>query len=1035
MSQDFIPKIPIDLAAARAKLDSNGGKRLWQSIEQLSDSKEYRNYLENEFPANGGKPSEKSADHGEEELPEKLSGQHLDINRRDVMKLMAASAAMAGLSACTKLPTEKIVPYVRPPEEIIPGRPLFYATSMTQAGVATGLLVESHMGRPTKIEGNAEHPGSQGGTDVFMQASILDLYDPDRLRNVLYEGSLSSWADFSNAMGDARVNFGTHGTGMRILTGTVTSPTLGAQIKKLLTQFPEARWHQYEPSGGDSVREGTRLAFGKPMNPVYDFDQADVIVSLDADFLTTGSGHTRYTREFSTRRDLAAGPSSKLNRLYVVEPMPTSTGTMADHRLPLRASEVAGFAQQLAAAVGVSVAGGTTGVKVPADFVSAVGRDLTQHRGASLVIAGDYQPPFVHALAHAMNAALGNVGKTVAYTESIEVNPVNQMDSLRELVNDLNAGKVQFLLVLGVNPVYTAPADLNFGQAILKAKTRVYSGLMSDETGLLCHWNVPATHYLESWSDARAYDGSVSVTQPLIAPLYEGRSAHEIVALLTNDADKSAHTLIRDYWQSQRAEKGQAFEAFWETSLHDGVMANSALPASTATLRSDFVQQAPVAAGGDASSLEIVFRPDSTIGDGEYSNNAWLQETPKTVTRLTWDNAAMISPAMAQQMGFVTGDYVKLQIAGREAQAGIFIVPGHAENCVTLHLGYGRSRAGKIGTGPGFNANLLRTAAAPWMAAGLKITKTGESYSFASVQHQYNIDFDGHPSDATDFASDTALRRDLVQIGTLDDFRKNPAFAQNESNQVDYHGPSLYPNFKYDGYAWGMSIDLNRCVGCNACVVACQSENNISVVGKDQVERGRVMHWIRIDTYFRGGLDNPEVYYEPLPCMQCENAPCEYVCPVGATTHSPEGLNDMTYNRCVGTRYCSNNCPYKVRRFNFYLYSDYTTPSLFGVRNPNVTVRSRGVMEKCTYCVQRINAAKIRSEVENRTISDGEIITACQQACPAEAIVFGNINDPNSRVSKLKAQTRNYGLLVDLNTRPRTTYLARVRNPNPEIHG
>jgi molybdopterin-containing oxidoreductase family iron-sulfur binding subunit len=515
--------------------------------------------------------------------------------------------------------------------------------------------------------------------------------------------------------------------------------------------------------------------------------------------------------------------------------------------------------------------------------------------------------------------------------------------------------------------------------------------------------------------------------------LYEGHSAHEILALLTGDADKSAHALIREYWQSQRPEKGPAFEAFWETSLHDGVMSATALPASSATLRSDFAQQSTSAAG--ATGLEIVFRPDPTIGDGEYANNSWLQETPKPETRLTWDNAAMISPATAQRMGLTSGDYMTLQLAGREAKAGVFVVPGHADNSVTVHLGYGRSHGGKIGTGPGFNANLLRTTSAPWIALGLQMAKTGTTYDFASVQHQYNIDFEGHPSEQTDFASDTALRRDLVQIGNLEDFRKNPAFAQNESNQVDYHGPSLYPGFKYDGYAWGMSIDLNRCVGCNACVVACQSENNISVVGKDQVARGRSMHWIRIDTYFRGGLDNPEVYYEPLPCMQCENAPCEYVCPVGATTHSPEGLNDMTYNRCVGTRYCSNNCPYKVRRFNFYLYSDYTTPSLFGVRNPNVTVRTRGVMEKCTYCVQRINAAKIRTEVEGRTIHDGEIITACQQACPAEAIVFGDINDPTSRVSKLKAQTRNYGLLVDLNTRPRTTYLARVRNPNPEIHG
>ena len=492
---------------------------------------------------------------------------------------------------------------------------------------------------------------------------------------------------------------------------------------------------------------------------------------------------------------------------------------------------------------------------------------------------------------------------------------------------------------------------------------------------------------------------------------------------------------LRTIWftaigRGQRPEKGQAFEAFWQTSLHDGVVSGSALPASGATLRSDFAQQAP-ASQTSASGLEIAFRPDPTIGDGEYANNGWLQETPKTVTRLTWDNAVMISPATAQQAALSTGDYVVLQLNGAEAKGGVLIVPGHADNAVTVHLGYGRPHGGHLAEGAGFNANLIRAAAAPWIASGLQIKKTGDSYALATTQHQYAIDADSHTED---FASETAFRRDLVQIGNIDDFKKDPNFAQNESNQVDYHGPSLYPGFKYDGYAWGMSIDLNRCVGCNACVVACTSENNIAVVGKDQVARARSMHWIRVDTYFRGGLDNPEVYYEPLPCMQCENAPCEYVCPVGATTHNPEGLNDMTYNRCVGTRYCSNNCPYKVRRFNFYLFSDYETESLKGVRNPNVTVRSRGVMEKCTYCVQRINAAKIRSEVENnRTIADGEILTACQQACPAEAIVFGNINDPNSRVAKLKAQTRNYGLLTDLNTRPRTTYLARVRNPNPEI--
>ncbi|HVB59501.1 MAG TPA: TAT-variant-translocated molybdopterin oxidoreductase [Candidatus Acidoferrales bacterium] len=1015
MNSDFSHKESIDLVAARAKLAREGGKRLWQSLEELSDTKEFRIFLENEFPANAEKDSE-------------------GIDRRDVLKLMAASAAMAGLSACTKLPTEKIVPYVRPPEEIIPGRPLFYATSMPLAGEARGVLVESHMGRPTKIEGNAEHPGSQGGTDVFMQASILNLYDPDRLRTVLNEDLLSNWSDFASAMGNVRVQSLGHGVGMRILTGTVTSPTLASQINKLLSQFPQAKWHQYEPGGGDSRREGTRLAFGKPVNPVYRFDQADVVVSLDADFLTSGPGHVRYAREFSSRRDLANGPSSKLNRLYVVEAMPTSTGSVADHRLPLRASEVEGFARQLAAAIGINVpAGPSPSGKIPADWVGAVGRDLTAHRGSSLVVAGEQQPAFVHALAHAMNAALGNAGKTVVYTDPIEATPVNQLESLRELVDDLNAGKVEFLLILGGNPVYATPADFHFGSALAKAKLRVYSGMINDETGMLCHWHAPATHYLEAWSDARAYDGTVGIVQPLIAPLYEGHSAHEIIALLTGDANISGHDLVRNYWQGQRPEKGKDFESFWDISLHDGLMTGTALPPITVSLHSDFIQQAPAsAAQGSTGNLEIVFRPDPSVGDGQFSNNSWLQELPKPVSRLTWDNAAMIGPATAQQMGLTTEDYVTLRLAGREVQAGILVVPGHADNCITVHLGYGRTHGGHIGTGPGFNAYLLRTSAAYWTADGLQVVKTGKKYSFASVQHQNSIDFEGHPADEE---SEIAFRRDLVQIGSLDEFRKNPAFAQTPENQVT-RDLSLYPNYKYDGNAWGMSIDLNRCVGCNACVVACQSENNIAVVGKDQVERGRIMHWIRIDTYFRGGLDNPEIYYEPLPCMQCENAPCEYVCPVGATTHSPEGLNDMTYNRCVGTRYCSNNCPYKVRRFNFYLYSDYTTPSLFGMRNPNVTVRSRGVMEKCTYCVQRINAVKIRvAEEGDRPIRDGEIVTACQQACPTEAIVFGNINDPNSRVVKLKAQSRNYGLLVDLNTRPRTTYLARVRNPNPEIHG
>ena len=1012
MSSDRNPKVPqaMDPATLRAKLAQENGKRFWQSLEELSETKEYREFLENEFP------------HDPEKDPQGL-------NRRDVLKLAAASAALAGLSACTKLPTQRIVPYVKAPEEIVAGKPLFYATSMPLAGVASGLLVESHMGRPTKIEGNPEHPGSLGGTDVFAQAATLGLYDPDRSQTVVFQGRISSWGAFLTAMGNEKAAMSADGHGLRILTDTVTSPALAAQIAAILKKLPAAKWHQYEPCGRDNAREGARLAFGKPVNTVYRMDQADVIVSLDADFVSSGPGHVRYAREFSSRRVIEAR-NANLNRLYVVESMPSSTGAVADHRKPLRAGDIEAFARELAAATGVGgTTGGAAGSKIPADWTGAVAKDLAAHRGSSLVIAGEEQPPAVHALAHAINAALGNLGKTVYYTDPLEANPVNEMESLRDLVNDINASKVDLLLMLGCNnPVYDAPVDFDFGPALLKVKTRVHSGLYYDETAELCHWHVPAAHFLEAWGDARAFDGTVGVIQPLIQPLYDGHSAYEIVEVLAGDAGKSGHDIVRDYWKSVRPEKDKAFDAYWERSLHDGVLAGTALPAISVALRGDIAQQVQNTPG---EQLQIAFRPDPTIFDGRFANNGWLQELPKPNTKLTWDNAAMLSPATAQHLALADGDYVKLQLAGHETKAGVVIVPGHADNCVTLHLGYGRRRAGNVGTGPGFNANFIRTSAAPWLASGLKIEKTGEKYYFAVTQHQYVIDQEGQRVEKEGVE---AARRDLIRIATLEEFQRDPNFAK-DSHEESTKGLTLYPGFKSEGYAWGLAVDLNKCVGCNACVVACQAENNIPVVGKEQVMKGRAMHWIRVDTYFRGGIDNPETYYEPVLCMHCENAPCEVVCPVGATVHSPEGLNEMVYNRCVGTRYCSNNCPYKVRRFNFLLYSDYTTPSLFGARNPNVTVRSRGVMEKCTYCVQRINAAKITSEEQNRAVRDGEIITACQGACPAEAIIFGNINDPNSRVSQWKAQSRNYGLLDDLNTRPRTTYLARVLNPNPEIHG
>jgi molybdopterin-containing oxidoreductase family iron-sulfur binding subunit len=612
------------------------------------------------------------------------------------------------------------------------------------------------------------------------------------------------------------------------------------------------------------------------------------------------------------------------------------------------------------------------------------------------------------------------------------------MQSLRDLVVDIKSGKVDMLVILGGNPVYTAPADLEFGDNLLKVPLRVHLGLYDNETAELCHWHIPEAHYLESWGDARAYDGTAGIIQPLIAPLYDGKSAHELLAVLLGQPGRVAHDIVRDYWQGQKLAKDGGFEASWETWLEKGVIRGTALPPKQVSLNPEFAvrnsgsgsQAAQTSSGiqGSCAHLEIVFRPDPSIWDGRFANNGWLQELPKPFTKLTWDNVAIMSPSTAQRLGLIHDDVVELRYRGRSVRAPVWVMPGHADDSVSVHLGFGRKRAGRIGTGVGFNAYALRASDKPWIGSGLEISKTGERYHLVTTQVHHAISQEGQKVEEE---SVTAFKRDLVRVATLAEFRKNPNFARDPEEQKS-RALTLYPNYQYKGYAWGISIDLNCCTGCNACVIACQSENNVPVVGKDQVDASRDMQWIRVDTYYRGSLDNPEAYNEVVMCMQCENAPCELVCPVAATVHSPEGLNEMIYNRCVGTRYCSNNCPYKVRRFNFKLYSDWTTPSLYALRNPNVTVRSRGVMEKCTYCIQRIQAKKIQAELEDREVRDGEIVTACQQSCPTQAIAFGNINDPNSRVSKLKAQSRNYSLLLDLNTRPRTTYLAKLKNPNPE---
>ncbi len=994
--EDVCPskKGKLDVSAARDRIARTKGPEYWRSLEELAASPDFQEMLHREFP--------------------KGASEWLDaVSRRGFLKLMGASLAMAGMSACTKQPLEPIVPYVKQPEEVVPGRPLFFATAFSLSGYARPILVESHLYRPTKVEGNDRHPASLGGTDIFSQASILGMYDPDRSQTLINLGEVRTWGSLLEAMrGSLNIQKTLQGAGLRILTPTVSSPTLADQLRSVLKTYPQAKWHVYEPANRDNVLEGAKLAFGQPVEIQYKLANADVILSLDADFLYAGfPGFALYARDFAKRRNPDSG---RMSRLYVVESTPSSTGAKADHRLPLRAVEMESLARTLASALGN---GAGTGATLPdqGKFAAALLKDLQAHRGSSAVIVGDHQSPAVHAMAHVMNQALGNVGKTVFYTDPVDANAVNQTESLKDLVADMRGGKVDILIILGGNPAYDAPADLGFAEALKTTNIplRVHLGLYQNETAELCQWHVNEAHYLEAWGDARAYDGTVSVVQPLIAPLYDGKSAHELVAMLVGQSQSSGHDIVQGYWKTQHS--ASDFDAFWRKSLHDGWIEGTTFAPKQLLAKSVNLDSAKA----EDKAIEINFRPDPSVYDGQFSNIGWLQELPKPMNKLTWDNPVLMGPAMAERMGIKTEDLVELELNGKKITAPVWIQVGHPDNSVTVFLGYGRRRAGRVGTAAGFDMYQIRFSATPWFTTGVAIRKTGGTYKLASTQGYQTMET---PTGA----------RPLVRTASLEEYHNEPDFAKEEEPPKDL---TLYKPYPYAGepYAWGMTVDMNACVGCNNCIVACQSENNIPVVGKEQTVLGRHMHWLRIDSYYQGDRDNPKAYFQPVPCQQCENAPCEVVCPVGATVHSSEGLNDMVYNRCVGTRYCSDNCPYKVRRFNFLLFQDWETPQLKMMRNPDVSVRSRGVMEKCTYCVQRINQHRIDAEREDRKIRDGELQTACQQSCPAGAIVFGNLNDPDSRVSQLKAGARNYSLLADLNTRPRTTYLADIRNPNPEL--
>jgi len=1013
-------KLPI---AERPK--NPAGARQWRSLEELARSEEVPPWIANEFPSGAAAWSD-------------------PVSRRRFLTMMGASLALAGISGCSvePAPEEEIVPYVHPPEFVVPGQPLFFATTMTIASDAVGLLVEDHMGRPTKIEGNPTHPASLGATGPMQQAAVLELYDPDRSQSVTYLGRERTWEAAAAAIRTAmRTTIGEDGRGLRILTPAVVSPTLAAQLAELLSRYPAARWCIHEPVDRAAASGAARRAFGRDVMAVPDLVSADVVLSLDCDFLGTSPGHLRHAHDFMSRRRVRSiEDAATMNRLYVAETVLSLTGAKADHRLAMRSDALRQLAESLAKRLGAYSGEGSSSSRYD-NWLEAVASDLETHRGSSLVLAGQRQPESVHLLAHALNEKLGNVGKTIRYIEPIDARP-EQEYTLADLVDDMQRGQVQLLLTLGVNPAYTAPADVPFAAAASKVPLRAHLGLYQDETARLSHWHLPQAHFLEAWSDARTFDGTASIVQPLIRPLYQGRSAHEVLAMLSEPTVTDGRQIVRRHWQQAWQTDGadDAFERRWKTALHDGVIADSASPAVDVRMGSDWQQaiaQAPLPAA-KASDLELAFLPDPAVYDGRFANNAWLQELPKPATLLTWGNAAIVSPATARRLGLAQGSYVhggqrggyhmplvELALGDRKLTAPLWIMAGYADHTVTLYLGGGRRFAGRVANDVGADAYHLRRSNTPWFASGLRLRGLEETAVVACTQAHHGMD-----------------DRAPVQSGTLEEFRRDPEFVAHRMHHPDYAAgeasqslPVFYPPRDYSPplKKWGMSIDLTSCIGCQACVVACQAENDMPVVGKEQVAFGREMHWLRVDRYLEGEAERPErFHFQPVPCMHCENAPCEYVCPVEATAHSAEGLNDMVYNRCVGTRFCSNNCPYKVRRFNFLAYADFDAGSRRLQFNPDVTVRSRGVMEKCTYCVQRIRQGEIAAETANRPLADGEILTACQAVCPTRAIVFGDMNDPASEVHREKQSPLDYALLEETNTRPRTTYLAELRNPNPQ---
>ncbi len=984
------------------------GKTYWRSLDHLAETPEFKELVGKEFPD------------GADELKNPVS-------RRKFLSLMGASMALAGLTSCRR-PVEKIIPYVIKPEEIIPGKPQYYATNMPFGTESFGLLVESHEGRPTKIEGNKNHPASAGSSNVFMQAEMLNLYDPDRSQMVLSQGRNSSWEAYRSSWKKMAEQYTENGgQGLAILSESFASPTMMRLSKAFAKKFPQARWVTYDSVSDENIFSGIQAATGTLAQPRYNFKSANVVVSLDSDFLQMDSNDIPHAREFASRRKVRSENDS-MNRLYVVEGTYTITGGMADHRLRVQNGQTGMFAAALAhelSAQGLNISAPRVNADFDKKWIAAVAKDLIDNQGNSLVLGGRRQPAEVHTLIALINDVLSNTNKTVSYS----ANPDTKGSSLSafvELGQAMNAGKVESLVILGGNPVYQSPADVNFLAGLKKVNYSVHLSSHVDETSANTTWHIPQAHFLESWGDVSGYGGA-GITQPLIAPLFDGKSNIDVLADLVSEEEVWAYGVVQETWTSILGSDN--FEKAWRKVVHDGFLAStreSSVSLNKSRAQGVVSMSRYYSSSASASDLEVIFTASFSNYDGRYANNGWMQELPDPVTKITWDNVALISANTAKHFNVKNQDRLKISKGGVDVILPVWIQPGLADNTLVLELGYGRN-IGRISNDVGTDVSVLRVASGMSISSGFMAEKVPGTHVLACVQ-------DHHGFDEEKLAAEAIQKRlpSIVRESSLADYQKDPEFAMAfaENNELK----SMWKEHDYsEGTQWGMSIDLTSCTGCSACTIACQSENNIPIIGKDEVSNGRDMSWIRLDRYFTGDVEDPEMVFQPIACQHCEMAPCEGVCPVAATTHSEEGLNEMAYNRCIGTRYCANNCPYKVRRFNFFNYTKDMPEIIQMAMNPDVSIRFRGVMEKCTFCVQRINVAKIDVKNEGRDLEDGDVVVACQQACPTDAIAFGNINDPKSEVSKMKAQNRDYALLGELNLQPRTSYGAKLRNPNPEL--